>query len=255
MHVIFCSYGNDSVALIQWAHERGLRDVVCLYSDTGWAADWWPERVAAGEALAQSYGFRTVRTASEGMLALVRRKKGWPAGGGMGSFCTRELKVLPALAWLDQHDTERDAICMAGVRRSESAHRADAPEHVADSERHGGRDLWQPLVRHTDEMRDELIRRAGLPVLPHRSMECFPCVHANIDDLRMLTPDRIALIDITERELGMTANRKPRVMFRPRRHKGAVGIRQVFTWATCLRERDQMSMFEGAGCDSGFCGG
>ena len=38
MHVLFCSYGNDSIALIQWAHERGLKDVVCLYSDTGWSA-------------------------------------------------------------------------------------------------------------------------------------------------------------------------------------------------------------------------
>ena len=45
MHIIFASYGNDSVALIQWAHERRLTDVTVLYSDTGWAADWWAERV------------------------------------------------------------------------------------------------------------------------------------------------------------------------------------------------------------------
>ena len=42
MHVLFCSYGNDSIALIQWAHERGLKGVTCLYSDTGWSARWWP---------------------------------------------------------------------------------------------------------------------------------------------------------------------------------------------------------------------
>lgn len=255
-HVIFASYGNDSIALIRWAYENGLKGVSVLYSDTGWSADWWVDRVEKGESLAKSYGFSTARTKSEGMLDLVRRKKGWPAGGGMGSFCTAELKVLPALEWLEINDPKAEAICLTGVRREESGHRSDAPEHTADSERHGGRDLWQPLVRHTEEMRDALIKRAGFDVLPHRSMECFPCVNANIDDLRMLTDDRIDLIDITEQELGFTSKGKPRVMFRPARHKGATGIRSVVEWASCLRERDQMDMFSASsGCDSGFCGG
>ena len=56
MHVLFCSYGNDSIALIQWAHERRLEDVVCLYSDTGWSASWWPDRVIEGEKLARLMG-------------------------------------------------------------------------------------------------------------------------------------------------------------------------------------------------------
>ncbi len=255
-YVIFCSYGNDSIALIQWAYENNLKDVACLYSDTGWAADWWHERVEKGEALARSYGFRTARTVSEGMIELVKRKKGWPAGGGMGSFCTRELKVVPALNWLEANDPHKEATCLTGVRRSESSHRSNAPEHIDESDRHGRRDLWQPLVRHTNEMRDELIARAGFDVLPHRSMECFPCVHANIDDIRMLTPDRIALIDITERELGNTSKGKPRVMFRPARHKRAVGIKRVVEWSRALRSRDQLDMFgPGSGCDSGFCGG
>ena len=47
-HLIFASYGNDSIALIQWAHERSLPDVHVAYTDTGWAADWWRnERTAA----------------------------------------------------------------------------------------------------------------------------------------------------------------------------------------------------------------
>ena len=44
-HLIFASYGNDSIALIQWAHERGLTGVHVAYGDTGWAAEWWPARV------------------------------------------------------------------------------------------------------------------------------------------------------------------------------------------------------------------
>ena len=256
MHVLFCSYGNDSIALIQWAHERGLKDVCCLYSDTGWSADWWTSRVEAGEALAQGYGFPTVRTKSEGMLDLVKRKRGWPGAGGQGQFCTAELKVLPALEWLDGHDPEKEATAMTGARRSESLHRSDAPEHVLASERHGGRELWQPLVRHTDDMRGALIRRAGFDVLPHRSLECYPCINANIDDIRLLSEGRIQLIDITEKDLGFTRKGKPRVMFRSAKRKGAVGIRAVVQWAVAPRARDQMQLFPTQKqCDSGYCGG
>lgn len=253
-YVIFASYGNDSIALIQWAHENNLKNVVCLYSDTGWAADWWQDRVDAGMSLAKGYGFSCVTTTSEGMLDLVRRKKGWPAGGGMGSFCTAELKVKPALEWLELNDPSKEAMCLTGVRRSESQHRSTAPEHIDESERHGGRDLWQPLVRHTDDDRNELIARAGFDVLPHRSMECFPCVHANLGDIRALTEDRIALIDMTEQELGVNSKGNLRTFFRPKRHKGAIGIRNVVAWANAPRPRDQQDMFS-AGCDSGFCGG
>ena len=254
MHVLFCSYGNDSIALIQWAHERGLKDVVCLYSDTGWSASWWADRVAHGEELAHGYGFATARTESEGMLALVKRKRGWPGAGGQGQFCTGELKVIPALEWLDANDPGKEATAMTGIRRSESKHRSDAPEHVGESERHGGRDLWQPLVRHTDEMRDALVQRAGFDALPHRSLECYPCINANIDDIRLLSEDRIRLIDITEKDLGFTKKGKPRVMFRMARRKGAVGIRAVVQWAAAPRPRDQMELFP-TECDSGYCSG
>ncbi|MBK5541551.1 phosphoadenosine phosphosulfate reductase family protein [Pseudomonas sp. TH05] len=254
MHVLFCSYGNDSIALIQWAHERGLKDVVCLYSDTGWSASWWANRVAKGEALAQGYGFTTARTKSEGMLELVKRKRGWPGAGGQGQFCTAELKVIPALEWLDSNDPDKEATAMTGVRRSESRHRSDAEEHVVESERHGNRELWQPLVRHTDEMRDALIHRAGFEVLPHRSLECYPCINANIDDIRLLSEDRIQLIDITEKDLGFTKKGKPRVMFRTASRKGAVGIRAVVQWAAAPRPRDQMELFQ-TECESGYCGG
>ncbi|MEJ3575967.1 hypothetical protein WEU41_17135 [Pseudomonas fragi] len=254
MHVLFCSYGNDSIALIQWAHESGLKDVTCLYSDTGWSASWWSERVAKGEALAQGYGFTTARTESEGMLELVKRKRGWPGAGGQGQFCTAELKVLPALGWLDANDPEKEATAMTGVRRSESRHRSDAEEHVIESERHGGRDLWQHMVRHDDVMRDALLQRAGFDALPHRSLECYPCINANIDDIRLLSEDRIRLIDITEKDLGFTKKGKPRVMFRTARRKGAVGIRAVVQWAAAPRPRDQMELFP-TECDSGYCSG
>lgn len=255
MYVLFASYGNDSIALIQYAHINKIQDVHVVYSDTGWAAPWWGKRVLQGETLAASYGFTCYRTKSEGMIPLVKRKKGWPMGGG-GAFCTAELKVLPGLAWLEEHDTDCEATCLTGVRRAESANRATAPEWVTESEIHGGRELWQPLVRHSDEERNRLILDAGFEVLPHRSMECYPCVHANRDDLLLLDKDRIELIDITEQEMGFNSKGNYRAMFRPKRHKGAVGIKSVIEWAKAPRRRDQQDLFEvgqGAGCNSGWC--
>ena len=145
-YVMFTSYGNDSIALMQWAHERGLRDVHTAYSDTGWAAPWWPARVEQAEAWARSLGFTPHRIASEGMEALVARKKAWPrGGGGKYQFCTEALKEEPARAWLALNDQAGDATCMTGVRREESENRRDAPEWVTASEDHGWRELWQPL--------------------------------------------------------------------------------------------------------------
>ena len=45
MNVISASYGNDSCAMIQWAHENGIDDVVVTYIDTGWAGDGWADVV------------------------------------------------------------------------------------------------------------------------------------------------------------------------------------------------------------------
>lgn len=250
MNIIFASYGNDSIALIQFCHERSLGDVTVVYSDTGWAAPWWSERVARGETLAANYGFKTERITSEGMANLVRRKKGWPMGGG-AAFCTAELKVIPALKWLEKNDPNKEATAIIGVRREESANRRTFPEWTNESEKHGGRELWAPLVRHDDAARNELIIKAGFEVLPHRSMECYPCAHANIDDLRMLDHHRIIHIEKLEKEMGINSKGNPRVMFRPKRHKGAVGIRQVVEWAKVPRSRDQLDMFA---CDAGWCG-
>jgi 3'-phosphoadenosine 5'-phosphosulfate sulfotransferase (PAPS reductase)/FAD synthetase len=149
-YVISCSYGNDSRAMIQWAHESGIDlfgQVTVVYCDTGWAAPSWAEEIATGEALAHRCGFETVRLTSIGMEELVRTKSGFP--GNAQQFCTMFLKGLPYLQWLDEIDPQRTAVTMVGKRREESAARANTPEFVYESEYHGGRTLWHPLYTHT----------------------------------------------------------------------------------------------------------
>lgn len=251
-HIIFASYGNDSVALIQWAHDSRLTDVHVAYSDTGWAAEWWQSRVDQAEAWVSSIGFTPHRIHSEGMAALVMRKKAWPrGGGGKYQFCTEALKKAPARAWMDQLDPEMAATCMTGVRREESENRRDAPEHVTSSEAHGGRELWQPLVRHTEAMRDALVSKTRMQLLPFRSKECYPCVNARKGELRTLDGEARDRVRRIEASAGINGNGNARVLFSPQRHGGAVGIDAVIEDA----KHGVDDLFTSATCEGGWCGG
>lgn len=247
-YVISASYGNDSMALIQFAYETQLKDVTVVYCDTGWAKSDWHKRVEAGEALAKSYGFQTIRQKSIGMVELVRMKKGFPFH--RSQFCTAHLKGLPFLEWIDEADPECESIVMIGKRREESHKRADTPEWIDSSEYHGGRKVWHPLYLHNTDARNSLLKSAGIEVLPHRSDECFPCVNANKMDIQRLEEAAITRLEILEHEIGKT-------MFRPYKHGNAKGIRKVHIWAHSNRGQyndDQEELFD-MGCGSPFgCG-
>jgi 3'-phosphoadenosine 5'-phosphosulfate sulfotransferase (PAPS reductase)/FAD synthetase len=244
MNVISSSAGNDSVAMIQWAIENKVKNLHVVFSDTGWLAPGWIQRVERIHAWADLHGIQTHIIKSIGMEELVRIKKGFP--GNAQQFCTAHLKGIPFLEWIDEADPECKAVVMVGKRRAESQDRADTPEFVHGSEYHGGRTLWHPLYLHTDEQRNELLHRAGFDPLPHRSLECNPCVNANRADFLRLTPGEIERVNDLKVEIG-----KP--MFRPKRF-GALGIYGVIAWAKDGRERGDIDE-ENAQCAGLFgCG-
>jgi 3'-phosphoadenosine 5'-phosphosulfate sulfotransferase (PAPS reductase)/FAD synthetase len=251
VNVLMASFGNDSIALIQWARESHIEDVTVLYNDTGWSAPWWADRVEQGENWVRQLGFDFAKTESEGFMDLVRRKKAFPRQGMQ--FCTEWLKREPSMRWMEANCPPGSTV-MVGVRRAESARRADFPEHMEASLEHGGRALWAPLATYSDEQRNALLERAGWPVLPHRSMECYPCVNANRKDLQMLDEGRIRLIEVFEDEMGVgERSGKHKFMFRPYRHQGARGIRNVVRWANDGRYVEGQEDMFGSGCDGGFC--
>lgn len=79
------------------------------------------------------------------------------------------------------------------------------------------------------EMRNELLNRAGIEILPHRSLECNPCVNANRDDFLRLTKGEIERVNDLEVEISHP-------MFRAKRF-GAMGIHGVIVWAKDGRKR------------------
>jgi 3'-phosphoadenosine 5'-phosphosulfate sulfotransferase (PAPS reductase)/FAD synthetase len=230
--------------------DKKLENVCVVYSDTGWAAEYWEERVVKAEDWCLSNGFRVARTSCEGMAELIKRKKAWPrGGGGKFQFCTETLKKEPARKWLDEADPDKEATCLNGVRRLESRNRISAPEWTEESEGHGGRELWSPLVRHTEETRNELIAKTPFAVLPYKSKECWPCVNAGKRELKHLEPERVDLIDRMETEAGINSKGNARVMFSPRRHNGAIGIRAVIEDA----QKGMDEMLPISICSSGWC--
>ena len=250
MYVIFASYGNDSIALIQWAKDNNLKDVTVVYSDTGWSSSWWPERVKKAEKWVERLGFNHSRTNCEGMIGLIKRKKAWPrGGGGKFQFCTEALKKEPARRWLDENDPEKEATCLTGIRRSESRNRATAPEWVECSPDHGDRELWQPLVRHETRDRNQLVEKSPFEILPYKSKECWPCVNANKNELKHLEPERINFIEDLEKEMGTNSKGNKRVMFSPKKHNGAQGIRNVVLDA----KKSTDELIPVRMCESGWC--
>lgn len=232
MNVIFCSGGNDSVALIQHCYESGMKDAIVAYNDTGWAHPDWPYRMKKIEILVKKYGYQYQVIKSKGFEQMVRDKNSFPMAASRMSFCTQELKTKPSLEWLKKIDPNKIAVCYTGIRREESQNRANHPEFIYMSKLYDGRTRCFPLVTVLESERNKLVLRSGFEVLPHSSMECFPCINSNRKDFRMLAnyPEIINKIEDLENSMGFTLKGKPRLMFRPYRHMGAHGIREVVRW-------------------------
>lgn len=250
-YVISSSYGNDSVALLQFAKERQLQNVSVVYCDTGWAHPDWPKRVQQGEALAKSFGFKPYTIRGEFTFeTMVRHKKCFPSN--KMQFCTGFLKVIPFHDFMDEHDPLKQATVVIGKRRAESQRRANTPEFVPANAYYDGRTVWHPLYKHTDAERNALVERTGMEVLLHRSEECCPCVNANRAGLRATPKSQIDKVRKLEAETG-------RELFRARSHQGAWGIDEVMEWAHSARGRyvrGQLSLWDiqEDGCESGMCG-
>jgi 3'-phosphoadenosine 5'-phosphosulfate sulfotransferase (PAPS reductase)/FAD synthetase len=245
MFIINSNYSNNSLALIQWAYEHSLEDVTVCYIDTGWAGDGWLEHVTKAEQFVSDKGFKVVRLQSRiNFEDLMVMKKGFP--NQKHQWCGLHLKGITFLQWLDQIDPETKATILFGKRNNENHHSEDVTEYIENSDYHGERRVWHPLFKHSEEERNQLLERADIIPLPHRSLECDPCINSNIADLRRLSDDDIAKGEALEEELQTN-------MFCAASCNGATDIRHIVKWAREKAQEDELSAKYG--CSSAFgCG-
>ena len=275
-YIISSSYGNDSIALIQYMYEKygNTMNIAVVYSDTGWCEPSWNERVKIGEKWVLSLGYFPIRTTytnecGSGMEALIRYYEKFSPTAN--KWCTDHLKLQPFMNWCKKADPEKNAIVVTGVRREESKARSNHAEFIPNSDKHGGRDLECPLVAVLEAERNELISRTPFKeALPHSSMECNPCVFSNRCDAKHISKNRIKVIFELESDLKEQSG-EDKYFFSPKRRMGAKGIHESMRWAESPRgkfvpkegiETKQLELFLKANeedeqkfpCTSGMCG-
>lgn len=186
MNILLGNYGNHTIALIQWAHENGLENITVVNINTGWSAENWQKRIAAGQALSASYGFQTKELQAPADFAQLAIDRGRLPTAKF-QWCTTFLKAVPLLSWLDEIDPRGEAIIHIGSRRADSRARYDLPAQITSSEHYNGRQVQHPLYLHNDIAFKNLIANSGQAFLTHPSQECAPCIHSSAHNLNTLS--------------------------------------------------------------------
>lgn len=184
--IIRSHYGDESIALVQWAYEAGLKQIEVVTIDTGWAAKAWASRQQKGEAHAMACGFKTSTIVSKITFTEAVKGRGeFPSA--KFQWCSALLKGLPFLDWLDTWDPGCQAIILLAKRKEAADAHAKLPEWIEKCEFHNDRTVWHPLLNLGTLERDALLQGAGFSPLHHRSLECDPCVNSTLSDLGRLS--------------------------------------------------------------------
>lgn len=249
MNVILGNFGNDSLAVLQWAIEAQLADLYFVSVDTGWAAPNWLDRIKQGSDYARSHQVTVVRLQSAASFAEAVCDRGeFP--NKKFQWCPGLLKGLPVNDWLDSVDPACEAKLYMGKRRLASRANRGLTATIEASEHYQDRSLHYPLLELTEAERDALITRAGFPVLNHRSLECDPCIHSTWADLSRLEDAQVDATEALEKATG-------KQMFAADQFHDLKGIRILSETARKAGKVDEKNYNEqfDMGCGSPFaCG-
>ncbi len=183
------------------AVEQKWPKTVVVSVDTGFAHPDWGHRVREAEAYARRCGLEVVRLRAEPDFAnLVRAQGEFPTP--KFQWCAVYLKGDSVRRWLDQSDPLKKATILLARRRSHSPKWADLPEYVYNDEAFAGRLIWHPLYLEEEEGILRKVATTGLAWLPHRSLECDPCVNSSIAELQRASPLVQARLYALEQDLG-----------------------------------------------------
>lgn len=202
MHCIVANFGDDSIALIQWAYDSGLENVTVLSVDTHWQTETWKTRTDHANKWIHALKFDHQQLIAEhGFAELVLARKHFPSK--KFHWCANFLKGLTLLNWLEQADPSGKAIILLPHRRSMSKAQADLPDKIEAAEKFDDRQLRYPLANFNQKMRDALIAKTPFKKpLNHRSLECQPCIYLTQKELPLANQDmeKTATLETTIRQ-------------------------------------------------------
>lgn len=199
------SGGKDSGAMSLWLHELGVEHER-VFADTGWESEITLDYVR--DVLTPKLGPITWVRAELQMADLIRSKGMFPIQSLR--FCTQFLKVF---AIRDHLRTlgEVPIVNAVGIRRAESAKRADVAEWEAWPPGMSGIDVdvWRPLVEWSVDDVVAIHQRHNLRPNPlylkgATRVGCWPCIYARKEEIALVAevdPARIDLIRDLDREV------------------------------------------------------
>lgn len=207
-YIIIGNFGNHSLAAMQALLEKDLAGIHFFYVETGWAASSWTARVSACAEYARKQGVMVHTLSSQATFAeMVIDRKQFPSR--KFQWCASFLKGLPILTHLDDFDPACEAFIVSGKRQLDSRRYANLQEFEQQDDLYQGRTLWYPLWQTGHEEFSALIKRTGFSPLPHQSLECSPCIHANLGELKNLDALALQRLDQLEQRIDQTMFQQP----------------------------------------------
>lgn len=247
LHLVSVSGGKDSTATLLLALKQFPSSTLAVFADTGNEHEATVEYL---DYLEQAVGIRIERMRVDFSERFAPRRRyileKWPTKGvpievceraaslmvssgnpyldlcmlkgrfpaRMSQFCTQELKTMPltelALWWVDTLGV--DVWSWQGVRRDESANRADAKgfEEIG-----GGLYAWRPIAGWTAQQTVDFVRSCGVELNPlykqgMSRVGCMPCINANKAELSEIArrfPEHIERIAEWERIVALVSKR------------------------------------------------
>ena len=218
MYIIVTNFGDDSVALIEWAHNKKLDDVVILSVETGWEDKNWNNRIVKAKKWINDLNFHHNHLHPKAMFNdnIIARKK-FPSK--KFHWCPSFVKGIVLLDWLDENDPNGSSTIMLPHRNSMTKSQI-IEEYIEEHEHYDDRRVWFPLFNISEEKRNQLLSNTPFPPLNHRSLECQPCIYSSHDDLKNMSYDDALKAKKLEDKIKSS-------MFNPHDYEGANNVLEI----------------------------
>jgi 3'-phosphoadenosine 5'-phosphosulfate sulfotransferase (PAPS reductase)/FAD synthetase len=208
--VVSISGGKDSTAMwLHLKHERGIENLIPIFADTGWEHPLTYEYL---DYLETAIGPLVRVKPDLDFVELAKKKKRFPST--KARFCTENLKMKPAKAWLEAQFAagslvRENTIQCSGVRHEESPARAKMAEFV-ELDDYNKLPQWRPIIAWTWQEVFAIHDRYGVKANPLYSMGmsrvgCMPCIMANLGEVAEIArrfPDVVEKVERAEAVFG-----------------------------------------------------